>query len=81
MQTKDQEFLGTEPVGKLLMKLAIPTVIAQLVNMLYNIVDRIYIGHIADIGSLALTGVGVCMPIIMIVTAFAALVEAARAAR
>ena len=71
MQTRDQAFLGTEPVGRLLMRLAIPTVIAQLVNMLYNIVDRIYIGHIAGIGSLALTGVGVCMPIIMIVTAFA----------
>ena len=47
MQTKDQSFLGTEPVGKLLVRLAVPTVIAQLVNMLYNIVDRIYIGHIA----------------------------------
>ena len=57
MQTRDQAFLGTEPVGRLLMRLAIPTVIAQLVNMLYNIVDRIYIGHIAGIGSLALTGV------------------------
>lgn len=40
MQTKDQSFLGTEPVGKLLVRLAVPTVIAQLVNMLYNIVDR-----------------------------------------
>ena len=72
MQTKDQSFLGTEPVGKLLVRLAVPTVIAQLVNMLYNIVDRIYIGHIAEIGSLALTGVGVCMPIIMIVTRWGA---------
>ena len=81
MQTRDQAFLGTEPVGRLLMRLAIPTVIAQLVNMLYNIVDRIYIGHIADIGSLALTGVGVCMPIIMIVTAFAALVASGSAPR
>ena len=63
------------------MRLAIPTVIAQLVNMLYNIVDRIYIGHIAGIGSLALTGVGVCMPIIMIVTAFAALVASGSAPR
>lgn len=43
---QDKEFLGTQPIGKLLFKLAIPTVIAQLVNMLYNIVDRIYIGHI-----------------------------------
>ena len=81
MQTRDQAFLGTEPVGRLLMRLAIPTVIAQLVNMLYNIVDRIYIGHIAGIGSLALTGVGVCMPFIMIVTAFAALVASGSAPR
>ena len=81
MQTRDQAFLGTEPVGRLLMRLAIPTVIAQLVNMLYNIVDRIYIGHIVGIGSLALTGVGVCMPIIMIVTAFAALVASGSAPR
>ena len=81
MQTKDQSFLGTEPVGKLLVRLAVPTVIAQLVNMLYNIVDRIYIGHIAEIGSLALPGVGVCMPIIMIVTAFAALVASGSAPR
>ena len=77
----NKDFLGTEPVGKLLFKLAIPTVIAQLVNMLYNIVDRIYIGHIPDAGSLALTGVGVCMPIIMIVSAFAALVSAGGAPR
>ena len=65
--------LGTAPIGKLLFKLAIPTVVAQLINMLYNIVDRIYIGHIPEVGSLALTGVGVCMPLIMIVSAFAAM--------
>ena len=53
----NKNFLGTEPVGKLLLKLSIPTVIAQLINMLYNIVDRIYIGHIPGEGSLALTGV------------------------
>ena len=70
----NKSFLGTEPIGKLLMKLALPTVAAQLINMLYNIVDRIYIGHIPGDGGLALTGVGVCMPIIMIVSAFAALV-------
>lgn len=70
----DKEFLRTEPLGKLLLKLALPTVAAQLINMLYNIVDRIYIGHIPDIGADALTGVGVCMPLIMIVSAFAALV-------
>ena len=69
-----KEFLRREPLGKLLVKLALPTVAAQLINMLYNIVDRIYIGHIPDIGASALTGVGVCMPLILIVSAFAALV-------
>lgn len=78
---QDKEFLGTEPIGKLLFQLAIPTVIAQLVNMLYNIVDRIYIGHIPEVGSLALTGVGVCMPIIMLVSAFACLVSSGGAPR
>ena len=71
----DREFLGTEPVGKLLARLALPTVTAQLINMLYNIVDRIYIGHIKDVGATALTGVGVCMPLILIVSAFAALIS------
>jgi Na+-driven multidrug efflux pump len=70
----EKDFLGTEPIGKLLRSLAIPTITAQLINMLYNIVDRIYIGHIPESGALALTGVGVCMPLIMIVSAFAALV-------
>ena len=70
----NKAMLGTAPIGKLLFKLAVPTVVAQLINMLYNIVDRIYIGHIKDVGSLALTGVGVCMPIIMIISAFAALI-------
>ena len=78
---KDKNFLGTAPIGKLLLKLSIPTVIAQLINMLYNVVDRIYIGHIPGEGSLALTGVGVCMPIIMIVTAFAALISSGGAPR
>lgn len=77
----NKEFLGTEPIGKLLMKLAIPTVIGQLINMFYNIIDRIYIGHMPGDGSLALTGVGVCMPIIMIVSAFAALVSSGGAPR
>lgn len=70
----EKSFLEKEPIGKLLLKLALPTVTAQIINMLYNIVDRIYIGHIKDVGALALTGVGVCMPLIMIVAAFAALV-------
>lgn len=77
----NKEFLGTEPIGKLLFKLSVPTVVAQLINMLYNIVDRIYIGHIPGDGSLALTGVGVCMPLIMIISAFAALVSSGGAPR
>lgn len=74
MEKKNNDFLGTDPVGRLLLRLAIPTVVAQLINMLYNIVDRIYIGHMPGDGNLALTGVGICMPIILVVSAFAALV-------
>lgn len=70
----DKDFLGKEPIGKLLLKLAIPTVVAQLINMLYNIVDRIYIGHMPEDGQAALTGLGVCMPLILLVSAFAALI-------
>jgi putative MATE family efflux protein len=69
---QDKDFLGTQPVGRLLLKLALPTVTAQIINMLYNIVDRMYIGHIPETGPAALTGLGVCMPLIMIVTAFSA---------
>jgi len=79
--TNKKEFLATEPIGKLLFRLSIPTVVAQLINMLYNIVDRIYIGHMPSDGSLALTGVGVCMPLIMLVAAFAALVSSGGAPR
>lgn len=79
--TNNKEFLGTAPVGILLFKLALPTVVAQLINMLYNVVDRIYIGHMPNVGDLALTGVGVCMPLIMIVSAFAALVGSGGAPR
>ena len=71
-QSKD--FLATRPIGRLLLQLSLPTVAAQLINMLYNVVDRIYIGHIPGEGALALTGVGVCMPLILIISAFAALV-------
>ena len=70
----EKEFLGRAPVGRLLLKLAIPTVIAQLINMLYNIVDRIYIGHMPEDGQAALTGLGVCLPLILLVSAFAALI-------
>ena len=79
--TDSKEMLGNAPIGKLLFKLAVPTVVAQLINMLYNIVDRIYIGHIPKVGDMALTGVGVCMPIILIVSAFAALVSSGGAPR
>ena len=74
VRTDGKEFLGREPIGKLLLKLALPTVAAQLINMLYNIVDRIYIGHIPDEGQMALTGLGVCLPLILLVSAFAALI-------
>ncbi len=79
--TNQKEMLGTAPVGRLMFRLALPAVVAQLINMLYNIVDRIYIGHMPGTGDLALTGVGVCMPIIMIVSAFAALVSSGGAPR
>lgn len=69
-----QNDLGTEKVGRLLVRLAIPTITAQIVNMLYNVVDRIYIGHIPGEGALALTGLGLCFPILMLVMAFANLI-------
>ena len=58
----DNTFLGTEKIGSLMFKLALPSVAAQLVNMLYNLVDRIYIGHIPNEGAMAITGIGVCTP-------------------
>ena len=68
-----QTDLGSGNVKSLLLKLAIPAVVAQIINLLYNIVDRIYIGHIPEIGTNALTGVGLCLPILMLVNAFATL--------
>lgn len=62
------------PVGKLLASLAMPAIAAQIVNLLYNMVDRIYIGHIPGVGSLALTGLGVTLPVVVFIVAFAALV-------
>lgn len=70
---KDNEVLATEPVVRLLFKLAIPTVIAQLVNLLYNMVDRVYVGRIPEVGTEALAGLGVTFPIVMLVAAFAGL--------
>ncbi len=68
----DSQRLGTAPLGKLMVSLAVPAVAAQLINVLYNIVDRIYIGHISGYGDVALTGVGVTFPIIMLISAFSA---------
>ena len=65
--------LGKDPIWKLLLKLGFPAILAQIVNMLYNIVDRIYIGHIKETGAIALTGVGLCLPMILLVMAFSAL--------
>ena len=76
LQQKQTEALGTQPIGKLLLRLAAPAVAAQIINLLYNLVDRMYIGHITPtdtVGRVALTGVGVCLPLIMIISAFAAL--------
>lgn len=78
---KGNEFLGTEPIGKLLFRLSLPTIAAQVINMMYNLVDRIYIGHIPGEGDMALTGVGVAFPVIMIVSAFAALISMGGAPR
>ena len=65
--------MGSGSIPKLMLNLAIPAVVAQLINMLYNIVDRIYIGHIPDAGASALTGVGLFLPILMMINAFAML--------
>ena len=78
-QTKQD--MGTGNVKKLMLQLMIPAVVAQVVNLLYNIVDRIYIGHIAGIGAAALTGVGLFTPILMLLNAFAMLVGAGGAPR
>ncbi|MCI8651798.1 MAG: MATE family efflux transporter [Oscillospiraceae bacterium] len=70
---EDKNALGTAPVGRLMAKLAVPAVAAQLINALYNIVDRMYIGHMADAGDLALTGLGVAFPVIMFISALSSL--------
>lgn len=71
-KTASDTRLGTEKIGKLMLSMALPAVAAQLINVLYNIVDRMYIGHMAKVGHLALTGVGVAFPILMIISAFSA---------
>ena len=69
---RSEEALASAPIGPLMVKLALPAVAAQLINMLYNIVDRIYIGHIEEVGRAALTGLGVTFPILMLISAFTA---------
>lgn len=66
--------LGKDPVGSLVLRLAIPTMIAQFVNILYSIIDRMYIGNIPKIGDLALAGVGICGPIVTLLSSFATLI-------
>lgn len=73
--TQDEK-MGTTPIPKLMLQLAIPSIIAQIINVLYNIIDRIYIGHMKEVGDLALTGVGVTFPIIMMISAFSYFVGA-----
>lgn len=73
MNNSQDSRLGKESIVKLIFALGLPSILAQLINVLYNIVDRMYIGHIAEIGDLALTGVGVTFPIIMVISAFSAL--------
>ena len=79
-QTRKQD-MGSGSIPKLMLNLAIPAVVAQLINMLYNIVDRIYIGHIPDAGASALTGVGLFLPILMMINAFAMLAGSGGAPR
>ena len=72
MQQDKERRMGTEPIGRLMISMAVPSIVAQVINILYNIVDRIYIGHIEGVGMEALTGVGVTFPIITLISAFSA---------
>lgn len=81
MKTSKEVDLGKEPIGRLFVMLAVPAIASQLVNALYNIIDRMYIGHIENVGATALTGVGICFPIIMIISAFAGLIAMGGAPR
>ena len=74
--TDKEQRMATEGIGRLMLSMAIPSVVAQVINILYNIVDRIYIGHIEGVGMEALTGVGVTFPIITLISAFSAFVGA-----
>lgn len=72
----NEEKLGSAPLFRLMMSMGIPTLVAQIINLLYNIIDRIYIGHIPEVGATALTGVGLALPMIVIISAFSAFVGA-----
>lgn len=74
METSDNRIMGAEKIPRLMLQMAIPSIIAQVINILYNIVDRIYIGHISGVGAAALTGVGLTFPIITLISAFSAFV-------
>ncbi|MGL5478445.1 MAG: MATE family efflux transporter, partial [Clostridium sp.] len=76
-----QTRLGEEKIGKLLRVFSIPAIAGMVVNMLYNIIDRMYIGHIPKVGNLAITGVGITMPIMTIILGFGMLVGLGTAAR
>ena len=73
MSQIQDEKLGTAPLGKLILGMALPAVVAQLINVIYNMVDRIYIGHIPGVGAQALTGLGLSLPVILLIQAFSAL--------
>ncbi len=77
----DKNHLETTPIVPLILKMAIPTVLAQLVQLLYNVVDRIFVGRIEDVGSLALAGLGVSFPVISLIIAFASLIGVGGATR
>lgn len=81
MDTQEKNELGTKPIGRLLFQLAAPPITAQIINLLYNLVDRIYIGKIEGYGRVALTGLGVALPVLMLITAFASLVGSGGAPR
>lgn len=81
MEKIEKNQLGTKSIGKLLFSMAVPAITAQIINLLYNLVDRVYIGHIPKVGASALTGVGVAFPIIMLISAFASLISMGGAPR
>ena len=81
MAANAKQDMGTGSVKKLMVKMAVPALVGQVVNLLYNIVDRIYIGHLPEVGAMALTGVGLFTPILMLITAFAMMVGSGGAPR